>query len=92
MVSIHVDETLYEEFAEAYEQAKDPYLVTKEGCPSFIVMNVSDLVDLENAEPTQSGVASVRSGMADFEWSDYVDARALSREIREHRDPRWDNL
>lgn len=80
MVSIHVDDALYAKIAEAYERAKGPFVLTREGYPSPIIMRPSDLE--EEAPLSDAGKASLLAGYKEYLNGDVVEAHEVISEIR----------
>lgn len=79
MVTMHVDKETYRLLEEAYERANGPLLLTKEGCPGFIIMRTSDH---EEAPLTDDEMVVLRKGYEAARRGEVMDARESIAEIR----------
>lgn len=80
MVSIHVDDALYAKIAEAYERAKGPFVLTRDGYPSFIAIRSSNLE--EEAPLSDAEVRMLKKGYDEAQRGETKDAFESLAEIR----------
>lgn len=80
MVSTHVDDALCAKIAEAYERAKCPFVLTREGYPSFIVIRPSDLE--EEAPLSDAEIRMLKKGYDEAWRGETKDAFESLAEIR----------